>query len=85
MTIIIKKNMIIPLKKIIFSLIFNTSLFIVLIIGIQNSSKKTKVNFILNETIRLPIGFIVGSSFIGGSIAGSFLSFNLLNKKDKSS
>ncbi len=76
--------MIITFKKIIFSLIFNTSLFIVLVIGIQNSSKKTKVNLIFNETVALPIGFILGTSFIGGSITGNFICFNLLNKNNKS-
>ena len=66
-------------KKIIFLLLFNASLFILLIIGIQNSSKKERVNLIFNETIKLPISFIMGASFIGGSIAGSFISFKKLN------
>ena len=67
----------IPLKKLIFSLVFNSSLFLLLIIGIQNSSNKGKINFLINETIELPISFIIGSSFIGGSIFGSFFSLNL--------
>ena len=75
--------MIISLKKIIFLLLFNTSLFMMLIIGMQNSSKKEKVNLILNETIKLPISFIIGGSFIAGSIAGSFLLFDNLNKTTK--
>ena len=69
-------------KKIIFSLIFNSCLFLLLIIGIQNSSKKTKLNLSVNETVELPISFIVGSSFIGGSIFGSLLNIDL-NRRDK--
>ena len=68
------------LKKVIFSVTFNLTLFLILMIGIQNSSTKRKVNFLINETVRLPIGFIVGVSFITGSMAGSILSLNLDNK-----
>ena len=50
-----------------------------LLIGIQNSSNKSKVNFLINETIELPISFVVGSSFILGSILGSFIEFNMNN------
>ena len=60
------------LKKIIFATTFNASLFIILMIGIQNSSNKSKVNFLINETVKLPISFVIGLSFIGGSIMGSF-------------
>lgn len=77
--------MLLTLKKLIFLLTFNTSLFIMLIIGIQNSSKKARVNLIFNETIILPISFILGASFIGGSITGSFIFFDELNKTSKSS
>ena len=60
------------IKKLLHSAIFNSCLFVLLFIGIQNSSNKTKVDFLINETIELPISFIVGSSFILGSIFGSF-------------
>ena len=68
------------LKKIIFATTFNSSLFLLLMIGIQNSSYKSKVNFLINETVKLPISFVIGSSFIGGSIIGSFFNINLSNK-----
>ncbi len=64
------------IKKLMFHIIFNFSLFLILIIGIQNSSQKRKVNFLNTETIQLPISFIVGVSFISGSIAGSLLNIN---------
>ena len=70
------------LKKIIQTLTFNTCLFFLLLIGIQNSSNKSKVNFLINETVKLPISFIIGSSFIGGSLIGSLLKINLVNKNE---
>ena len=67
-------------KKLFYSAIFNSCLFAILFIGIQNSSNKSKVNFLINETVELPISFIVGSSFILGSILGSFIEFNINNE-----
>ena len=67
------------LKKIVHSLTFNTCLFFLLLIGIQNSSNKSKVNFLINETVKLPISFIIGSSFVSGSLIGSLLTINLRN------
>ena len=61
------------LKKIVYITTFNFSLFLLLMIGIQNSSKKEKVNFIIGKTIKLPIAFITGVSFISGSLSGMVL------------
>ncbi len=69
------------LKKLTFSITFNSCLFLLLMIGIQNSSSKSKVSFLINETVNLPISFIIGSSFIGGSIVGSLITINF-SKKD---
>ena len=69
-------------KKILFIFTFNCSLFLILIIGIQNSSNKKKVNLIVNESINLPVSFIVGMSFISGSIIGNLLSFSSGEKND---
>ena len=63
-------------KKILFSLLFNLSLFSFLIIGIQNSNQKSKVNLIINQTVELPISFIIGVSFITGSILSTFITIN---------
>ena len=68
------------IRKIIFTLTYNSCLFLLLIIGIQNSSNNTRVNFLNNQTVRLPISFIIGSSFIGGSVIGSFFTLNFMNK-----
>ena len=68
------------LKKIFFATIFNSCLFTLLIIGLQNNSNKGKVNFLVEETVKLPIGFIVGTSFITGSIIGNLFTLSLNNK-----
>mgnify|MGYP001234596387 CR=1 FL=1 len=67
-------------KKVLFSLTLNSALFLLLIIGIQNSGNKSKVNLIFGETVSLPISFIIGISFISGSITGNFLNINFGNK-----
>ena len=69
-----------PFKKIIFTISFNLTLFLLLMIGIQNSSTRKKINFIVSESVKLPISFIVGVSFISGSILGSLLPMNFDNK-----
>ena len=74
--------MVVVIRKIFFSLIFNSFFLILLILIIQNSSNKSKVNLISNETVELPISFISGLSFISGSLTGSLLSIN--NKKERS-
>lgn len=68
-------------RKLFFIITFNSTLFLILVIGIQNSLVKKKVNFVLNETIELPISFIIGSSFISGSILGSIINVSSLLKK----
>ena len=68
------------IKKLFFIFTFNCSLFFILMIGLQNSSNKKEVNLLVNDTVNLPIGFIVGISFLSGSVTGSFLSINLRSK-----
>ena len=69
-------------KRLFFIIFYNSSLFLILIIGIQNSSNKKRVNLLVDESVKLPISFIIGSSFITGSILGAFTPFNI-NKKEK--
>ena len=73
--------MIILLKKVLFTITLNSALFLLLIIGIQNSSERTKVKLIIGETVSLPISFIIGISFISGSVFSSFLPINLIGKR----
>ena len=69
-------------KKLLFIFIFNTSLFVTLMGGIQNSSNKSEVNFLSTKSIKLPISFIVGISFISGSIFGNLLGKDITNQKN---
>ena len=75
--------MLLNYKKIFFNLIFNSSLFLILVIGIQNSSQKARVNFIVNETILMPLSFIIGVSFISGSFTATLLNINSGDKNNK--
>ena len=71
------------IRRLFFGLSFNLCLFCMLMIGIQNSSYKNKVNFVISETVELPLSFIIGSSFISGSILGSIVNLNLSNRKSQ--
>ena len=75
--------MLFRLQQLIFIFSYNLSLFLLLMIGIQNSSIRKNVNLIITETITLPISFIIGVSFISGSLTGNLLKMDLNNKKDK--
>ena len=72
--------MLVLIKKILFAVTINSALFLLLIIGIQNSSNKSKVKLIIGETVNLPISFIIGMSFISGSVLGSLLTINVDKK-----
>ena len=69
------------ISKLFFNIVFHSSLFLFLIIGIQNSSNKSEVDFLLDETVELPISFIMGLSFISGSILGSSMNINFKKTK----
>ena len=68
-------------RRVLFTLLFNSCLFLLLVIGLQNTLNKSKVDFLLDETVELPIGFIVGASFINGSFLASLL--NLKFRKNR--
>ena len=73
--------MLVLFKKVLFTLTLNSILFLLLVIGIQNSSNRSKVNILIGETISLPVSFIVGISFISGSISGSLLTIDFRRQK----
>ena len=64
-------------NKLSLNVVFNSCLFLILIIGIQNSSNKSKVDLLIDETVNLPVSFIMGTAFISGSIFGSFINFKI--------
>ena len=57
------QDMSVAFKKLIFSISFNSCLFLLLIIGIQNSSNKSKVNLFKNETTELADIILPTTSF----------------------
>ena len=65
------------LKKFFFVFIFNSCLFSLLVIGIQNSANKNRVNLLMKETVPLPDSFIIGISFISGSVLGNLIPLKL--------
>ena len=71
------------LKKSVYVFTFNLTLFFILMVGIQNSNYKNKVNFIFNETVELPNSFILGLSFIFGSFSGSILTSSYYSHRNK--
>ena len=75
--------MLILIKKVLFTITLNAGLFLLLVIGIQNSSNKIKLNLLIGETVSLPISFIIGMSFISGSISGSLLSIDFKSDNNK--
>ena len=64
------------------SVLFNFLLLIFLLLGIQNSSESKRIKFLDYETIRMPIFFIVGNSFISGSLLGIIV-FSIVNIEGK--
>ena len=72
--------MIDSIKKISLIILFNSFIFIMMLISIQNSNYKSKLNLIFFETISLPLSFIIGSSFILGSLTGTIA---ISNRKEK--
>ena len=74
--------MLIQIKKFFYIFLFNSTLFLILVIGIQNSANKKKVNLIISETVKLPISFIIGVSFITGSISSNLLKIDLSRERD---
>ena len=50
-----------------------------LCLGSQNLSKKYNLNLLINKTVALPIGFLVGTSFTLGLISGGLTSVLTIN------
>ena len=69
------------LKKILFNSALNFTFFFLLLIGIQNSANKSRVNLYRIQTINLPISFIVGTSFVCGSLFGSLCNVIFFDQK----
>ena len=64
------------------SLLVNLFLLFFLLIGIQNNKNNVKIAIFNLETVKMPISFIAGSSFIIGSVYGNLI-FSILKIKKK--
>ena len=74
--------MLLRLRLITINFTISILLLIFLCLGSQNITKRYKVNFLINETVELPSGFIVGISFIFGLLSGGYSSI-LMTRKNK--
>ena len=56
-----------------------TLLIFFLCLGSQNLEKKYSLDFLINKTVSLPIGFLVGTSFTLGFMSGGLTSALMIN------
>ena len=54
-----------------------------LCLGSQNLGKKYTLDFLINKTVALPIGFLIGTSFTLGLISGGFTSVLMIKNNDE--
>ena len=54
-----------------------------LCLGSQNLNKKYKLDFLINKTVALPVGFLIGTSFTFGLITGGVTSVLMVNHNVK--
>ena len=73
--------MLLKLKLFTFNISIVALLITFLCLGSQNLDKRHRLNFILNETVELPIGFIIGISFTLGFLSGGFTSALTMKEK----
>ena len=53
-----------------------------LCLGSQNLEKKYSLDFLVNKTVALPVGFLIGTSFTMGLISGGLSSVLMINDND---
>ncbi len=73
--------MISQFKKVTLAILINGFLIMGLILTIQNSNHKNRLNLLFSETILLPVSFITGISFLSGSLSGSLLTIYISTNK----
>ncbi len=58
-------------------------LFFFLCLGSQNLERKHSLNFLINKTVDLPIGFLIGTSFTLGLMSGGLTSVLMIKNNQK--
>jgi len=63
---------------------FATAILLIffLCLGSQNLGKKYSLDFLINKTVDLPIGFLIGTSFTLGLMSGGITSVLMINNTD---
>ncbi len=54
-----------------------------LCLGSQNLGKKYSLDFLINKTVDLPVGFLMGTSFTFGLFSGGLTSVLMINNNQK--
>ena len=54
-----------------------------LCLGSQNLGKKYSIDFLINKTVDLPIGFLIGTSFTLGLFSGGLTSVLMIKNNQK--
>ncbi len=54
-----------------------------LCLGSQNLGKKYSLDFLINKTVALPVGFFIGTSFTLGFMSGGLTSVLMLKNNDE--
>ncbi len=70
--------MLLRLKLLTFSLASGILLILFLCLGSQNLDKRYRLNLLVNETVQLPVGFIVGVAFTLGVLSGGLTSVAMI-------
>ena len=67
------------------TLYFSTAILLIffLCLGSQNLGKKYSLDFIINKTVDLPIGFLMGTSFTLGLFSGGLTSVLMIKNNQK--
>ncbi len=53
-----------------------------LCLGSQNLGKKYSLDLLINKTVALPVGFLIGTSFTLGLISGGLTSVIMINNNN---
>ncbi len=54
-----------------------------LCLGSQNLGKKYSLDLVINKTVELPIGFLIGTSFTLGLMSGGLTSILMIKNNDR--
>ena len=75
--------MLFKLQLLTFNLATAILLVFFLCLGSQNLNKKYSIDFLINKTVSLPIGFLIGTSFTLGLMSGGLTSVLIHNNDNK--